>query len=394
MKVLTYQMLLEKVSYYAAFLLFPGFFFYHTILGIGLMPPILGGFFTPVAIIILIIYLLIYFIFKTKLTKSFLLYFTVFLCWTLYVLFQYVIQYKLNGLSLLNWSLIAIIINTVSYMIMVNFTLIDKKVIRTFTISLIIMCLIIFYYSNNGRFYLKADNGIDGVASYQGFARSLLFVCYVCYVSYNRLLMKITIMIFSIVVLFMNTARSELIFFVLSILMLNIINYRKDYYSIAIIFIMITLIVTNFDYILSKISHNRVFELLDIKKSTSYEGREEFGLKAWQVIQNHPILGDYGYYIDAGGLGGYAHNILSAWAEFGIVGFLIFIGISLYLFVFSLNKIIFKNSTDKYVHLLFLFSSTLFLGYLTAKNYSYIFFGLSIGLYVNHLNSKRNMGIL
>ena len=123
--------------------------------------------------------------------------------------------------------------------------------------------------------------------------------------------------------------------------------------------------------------------------STSFEGREEFSIKAWQVIQNHPLVGDYGYYIDIYGIGSYAHNILSAWADFGILGFILFLGLSIYLLIFSLNKIIFKKSSDKKICLLFLFSITLILGYLTAKDYSFMFFGLSLGLYVNYLQSIK-----
>ena len=389
MKKLTYKLFFENLCLYSALLLFPGFFFYHTAVAVDLMPPVIGGFFTPIAILILIIYLPLYFIFNCKLSKVFLLYFSFFIFWGFYVFIEYVIKYRLNNLGLLSWGLVAVITNVTSYITMLHFNLNDKKTVKYFFISFIIMCLIVLFYSNNGRFYLKAETDIDGVASYQGFARSLLFVFYVCYVAYNNQRNKAIVMIISTIILFMNSARSELIFFIVSIFIFNFINLRKDKFTVILNLFLITLVSINFDYILAKFSSNRLFELMHISKSTSFEGREEFAKKAWQVIQDHPLLGDYGYYIDIYGIGSYSHNILSAWADFGILGFIFFLGISLYLLIFFINKIIFKASSDKSIQLLFLFSSTLLLGYLTAKDYSFMFFGLSLGLYVNYLQSTK-----
>lgn len=392
MKKLTYKLLFESICLYSALLLFPGFFFYHTVIGIGLIPPVIGGFFTPIAILILILYLPLYFTLYPRLSKTFILYFLFFICWAFYIFTAYVIKYRVNNLELLSWGLIAVITNVASYITMLHFNLSDKRTIKYFSISFIIMCLIVLFYSNNGRFYLKAESDIDGVASYQGFARSLLFVCYICYVAYNKLLSKIIIMMVATIILFMNSARSELIFFIFSISIFNLINLRRDKFSIVLTLLLIFFVIINFDYILAKFSNNRLFELIHISKSTSFEGREEFSIKAWQVIQNHPLAGDYGYYIDIYGGGSYAHNILSAWADFGIFGFLVFLGIGIYLFVFCIKKIVFENADDKTINLLFLFSSTLLISYLTAKDYSHIFFGLSLGLYVNYLNSNHYRG--
>lgn len=59
------------------------------------------------------------------------------------------------------------------------------------------------------------------------------------------------------------------------------------------------------------------------------------------------------------GVGGYAHNISSAWADFGIIGFLIFSVSSLYLFLSSVLRLM-SNKYSVLNQNLFLFSLSLF----------------------------------
>ena len=50
-----------KIPGFAFLLFFPGFFAYHSLVGLGYLTPFLGGFFRPIAIIFLPIFVLLFF---------------------------------------------------------------------------------------------------------------------------------------------------------------------------------------------------------------------------------------------------------------------------------------------------------------------------------------------
>jgi hypothetical protein len=71
------------------------------------------------------------------------------------------------------------------------------------------------------------------------------------------------------------------------------------------------------DEIVAMLTDTRVFELLDLSRSTSANKRHHLTLYAKQAIAAHPLLGGYASYQ----LGYYAHDVLSAWVDPGLFGF-------------------------------------------------------------------------
>ena len=82
----------------------------------------------------------------------------------------------------------------------------------------------------------------------------------------------------------------------------------------------------------------RSTEVLDLDTSSSWQVRQELQAAALRVIRENPIFGEFGYHIRDGGAGFYAHNALSAWTNFGLVGFLLFIGLMAYFTVLSFRR--------------------------------------------------------
>jgi hypothetical protein len=68
---------------------------------------------------------------------------------------------------------------------------------------------------------------------------------------------------------------------------------------------------------------NRILELLDLSQSTSANKRHHLTVYAMQTIAAHPILGDYASYKP----GYYSHNVLSAWVDLGLFGFVYLLAI-------------------------------------------------------------------
>lgn len=84
---------------------------------------------------------------------------------------------------------------------------------------------------------------------------------------------------------------------------------------------------------------SRILGLFDLAEDRSYSVRKIILNDAINTILEHPILGDYSSYEQ----GYYSHNALSAWVDFGLVGFSIYfltilaVALSAYK-LFSLNK--------------------------------------------------------
>lgn len=82
----------------------------------------------------------------------------------------------------------------------------------------------------------------------------------------------------------------------------------------------------------------RAGEILDLASSTSWGMRLEVQSLALEVIRAHPLLGDFGYHLREVGPGGYTHNGLSAWPQFGLPGFLLYVGLIGYFTLLSVRR--------------------------------------------------------
>lgn len=67
----------------------------------------------------------------------------------------------------------------------------------------------------------------------------------------------------------------------------------------------------------------RAAEVLDLAASASWEGRSDANERALDLIGERPLAGSHGYHLWESS--GYAHNILSAWTQYGLPGFAVFV---------------------------------------------------------------------
>ena len=95
----------------------------------------------------------------------------------------------------------------------------------------------------------------------------------------------------------------------------------------------------------------RQFEVLDISSSKSWAGRLALQNKALGQIAENPLLGKFGGHVlteDTGKFakghdGRYAHNALSAWVTYGLLGFLLYVSLTLYGFLISAHQLVIKR---------------------------------------------------
>lgn len=301
------------------FLLFPGFFAYQTLLGLGLIRAYLGGYFAVISLALLAPLLLGYWrqlrARRLHLHRSeaaflaFLAYFAVVVaCNAANADAAITAHHVLGILYLLNLFII--------------FTLLDCTGRRFRAVQLgcvLAMSATVYAYAVDGAFYLAALGAAqdpDSVASYQGFSRSYLLPLAVLLACTGAAPLRWLLYALGLATLYLNAARSEFgaLLFLMPLIELHAARHRLA--ALAACALAAVLAAHYLAALLAAIPGNRTLELLDLAHSTSAGMRHVLTERALASIAAHPLLGEYGSY--ATGL--YAHNLLSAWVDLGLFG--------------------------------------------------------------------------
>lgn len=385
-----------KLSVFSFILLFPGFFFYHFLIGKGFINPFLGGYFGVIAVVLLLPLAVLNIKQPVKnldlaLLSYFLIIFLIFL-----VSFT---QYSLGNPSgffeeMFYWSLSGLLFNVVSFFIACRIDI--KLVAKIGFLLILIMSVVVFTnIGEYGIFYVKkeAAEHSEFVATYQGFARSIVVPLLIsCAFYYQKSKKFYVLFLLGSMALFLNGARTEFTIFLLSFffifLIYSVTNFKNAIRLIALVCFLFLLIINTIEFL----PDSRMFQLINLVTSSSGQARLEqitFGLK---IISDYPIFGNYGHYTVLGGIGKYPHNIISAWVNLGILGMILYL-----LLFFSLWKTAFfgiikyRNTYQFNVYIVFLVFVTAAL--ITSKTYSYMLLGLLVGFYVQYKSFLRKREI-
>jgi len=302
------------------FMLFPGFFFYHTLLGTGVSSAFLGGYFAPVALAFILPMGLVYLarMQRAAMRSSMIdIHYGLFLAYFLGVVL-------VNAANGANQTIVAAHLLAILFMVLVYimFRFIDfgsRRFRAMGLLSLAAMSAIVFSYSVDGVFYLASlgmSKDSNALATYQGFSRSYLFT-YLAIVSFTRNLpLRLLLHAVGAAALFVNTARSEFVALLFAIPLIEFYYSRHKLYFLLAAACLAAAIALYLDQILASLPANRILELFDLSHSTSANKRHQLTAYAIETIAAHPLLGDYGSYRP----GHYAHNALSAWVDLGLFG--------------------------------------------------------------------------
>ena len=310
----------QAICQLAFFLLFPGFFYYHTVLGIGAVGAFLGGYFAPVSVLVLGPLAGVY-VAKIRRNPNRLsridMAFLLFLCYFLAVVALNAARGKSLAIVVNHILGILFLVNIFVMFKTINF---ESAVFRRLTMaSLFAMSAIVFGYSVDGVFYLGAlgiAKDADSLATYQGFSRSYL-VTFAALIAYTRpAWLRVFLYGLALPTLFINTARSEFAALLFLIPIVEFYHTRNKVLMLFLFGLLLLLLKANIDQLVALLPNNRILELLDLTQSTSANTRHHLSVHAMQTIMAHPILGDYASYA----AGYYAHNILSAWVDLGLLG--------------------------------------------------------------------------
>jgi hypothetical protein len=374
----------------AFLLLFPGFFFYQALIGLGVMRAFLGGYFSAVAIVFTLPLAFLY-LKNSKRKNGYYFpeidfYFFIFLA---YFFFTIAINYIFGA----NKSIVQNHVLSIIYLftVFVIFKIADfseRQLHLMAMLSLVIMTLIIYFYSVDGAFYLRTlgeSKDLESLSTYQGFARSYLFTFMVIIPFIRILAVRALIYAVAASALYLNGARTEFIAMLLIIPVIEIYYARHKLLVTLICILIAGEIFLNVQDVSHHLPDNRILELLEVSQSSSALLRQALTAQALHTIYSHPLVGDYGSY--APGL--YAHNILSAWVDLGLSGFLylvVIIGWPLSRLV--TNGFFLKKKSAEFLLACSLLLVTFFL-LATSHYFNDMFIGAALGAYANYKSKRK-----
>jgi hypothetical protein len=189
-------------------------------------------------------------------------------------------------------------------------------------------------------------------------------------------------------------ARSEFAAFIAALLTVPLTWKTKASYLYLTVVVGIYFFVSHLTDVSAVLELSRVGEVVRISESTSFQARAELSADALDTIKRSPLMGDYASYAIATSAGAYAHNVLSVWVDLGIIGFVLY----LFLLIVPLTHsffLIFKTSlNNNLVRFCFITSLITMLLLLTAKDFRYMLFAVTLGSYSQLIwqlrQSRRN----
>ena len=313
----------------AFLILFPGFFFYHTALGLGYMGAVMGGYFTPAALVLLLPLLFAY---AGQLRRSGgarpgeLAFFG----FILYMGAIWVVQVAAGANQSITRNHLLFLLDAV--VVFIIFRLLDVRAVslqRKALVSLLLMSAIVFTYAQDGMFYLSSlglARDPESVATYQGFSRSYLFVYLVVIVRLQSISTRLPLYLLAGATLYINGARSEFVAMLGSVPLIELYRARHRARLLGLLCAIALAVKLALVYGTQYLPENRTLELLDLSQSTSATLRHQLNLQALETIAKYPLQGSYASYEP----GSYAHNILSAWVDLGLFGFLALVALLLW----------------------------------------------------------------
>ncbi|HEY0061372.1 MAG TPA: hypothetical protein VGC21_04585 [Telluria sp.] len=317
----------HSVGMLAFLALFPGFFFYHSLLGLGMMSAVLGGYFAPVSLLFAPPLLFFYAYMIRRRSGQLGRPEVLFLLYIGYFSTVIGIHAAVGANRVIVGNHLLGILFTVNMFLMFRLTDFGRTAFRVICLATIAgMSAIVFAYSVDGSFYLAplgTAKNPESLATYQGFSRSYLltFVVAVCYT--RSLPLRVLLYCVAAPTLFVNTARSEFVAMLFVVPIIELYYSKRKALMASVIGVLCLLLYLNLDQILSLLPSNRILELLDLSQSTSANKRHHLTMYAMNTIAQFPVFGDYASYNP----GFYSHNVLSAWVDTGLFGFLFVLAI-------------------------------------------------------------------
>lgn len=356
-------------------LLFPGFFVYHYLLAVGVLPRVLGGLFGPTTVLAAVAFFPFLVYKSARVRGANLIGLAAFGTLLVYTSSFVVLHYMLSAETAVTRpaaeQAFTMIVAWVALFGVGYYLVPTKWLVRWSAVLFLIMTAIAWLHLDLSRMMFNpralADNSTE-VATYQGFARSYVVTALLLLAVERRLVGQLGIVLLSVPTLFILGARTEFTAFFL-VLAFWFAQLYRSYGGLktAAVALVLVLCASSALVAVPQLVSSRVANLLDLASDSSWRGRQERLAAGWEAILANPIFGDFGGHIRESGPGYYIHNILSAWRQFGLVGFVLFAGLSAGTLVVSMSAVL-ASRRPKHLELLALYMNAfVFTALLAAK---------------------------
>lgn len=260
----------------------------------------------------------------------------------------------------------------------------------------------VWYYITENIFMLPFVKGqlvdTDELASYQGIARNVLVVATFIIAFSKSNIANLIHTVALLIILFMLGSRSELVAFFLTVMAYHLTRSIKIKSSFIVAASISTIVVMAAIANYAELSDSRQFAIFNASQDASWQQRNDRELFAIKTIKNNPVFGDFGAYLNQGGVGslnvgGYAHNALSAYTEYGLFFFIAYLLVIFGTLVSSL-KYYLKDLRNPYWAFSFLMCLQVAFLIVFSKNVAwsitYLAWGVYFGTLYYHSKLKTN----
>jgi len=326
---------IQKLSLWMFCLLFPGQFLYSSAVGLGVIPDFLGsgvGVFTILAFILLFPFV-VYTSSKLRRVAKiyYVLFIGLFLYTSSYLAFHYFFGSSLHQRPEIIEQWVVLIISwgaffSIGYFWPEQFSKTDLFVL---IILLLLMSVIVFINLEPDKFvYAIGRFESNEYLRYQGYARLMSVMGLVLLALIRHKYIFWLLCALFLIAIFLLGARSELacVFFVFPILIFYQWLENPTTTTVLVTLIAVMTLSIFIAMYWDEPSMSRQMKLLSPFDDKSVQHRKELNKQALEAIAKNPIRGDFsGHAIPGyGGIGYYAHNIISSWRQLGVVGFIFY----------------------------------------------------------------------
>lgn len=378
------------IAHAAFLLLFPGFFLYQTLLGIGAISAYLGGYFTLMALV-LFLPLLYAFVLSAKANRNYVSRVDVCLAF-LFAYYAFVLMVNFfagKERIIVERYIQALIFCFETYVIFRLIDLDDGAFRKIVLVCLLVMSAITYYFSVGGFFFLQAlgeAKDPNSLATYQGFARSYIYTYLIVIATLRFVVLRYVLYVVVTSALFLNGARSEFSAVLFLIPVNELYFARHRLYALFTLVLASVILIGGVDFIVANLPENRILQLLDLSHSSSANMRDRFAQDALRTVYENPIFGDFASYPD----GHYAHNVITTWVDFGLFGFVFFSALLVWHGVWLLMNGFFRAKKDVDFVLAWSFVSVTILWAITAKTMPDMCVGAALGAFARFRYKKRS----
>ena len=371
------------------FLLFPSTFIYLVLASLNIIPPFLGVYYSKMAVAIIMPLLIYYLVFTVPKIRQSTIYDGLFFMFIIY--FSVILIANYNGGSSQHFinRMATLVYLITTFLVFRGINIESEKFYKLNAYFFIFMSLVVILLSKDGVFLLVVEGAgfTDNKASYQ-FIAVIYVLSFSIFLSRERVwYLRYVFYLLALTVLFINGARSEFIGLIVIIWLYEIIKSRNLLWAITVSGLSSALVlgVLTTLYFFKDLlaSSNRTVELLtNTTQNASGLSRGNLTNNALNSIYENPFMGMFGNYE----AGNYAHNILSVWVDFGIIGFLMYCALLLIPLFFVTYLIAIKKKKSAILTLLMCLIYISVLLVIFAKSISYIIPPAAFGLFSNYLS--------